>query len=172
LLIFPLLIQVLFVLFFLPYLRYLLGYWVEHVSFLILICYSVPIMKFIPELLCFCLSFSSVHRIPLTSSAILLRWSWIALVWAYPGSVIGKQCFQKILVLVFWVEESKQKTWMGWGRIAWGKGSHPFCQVREEKKKDRGLLVGCFYTTLNLEVGRQYGSFHSSQRRGADPDYP
>jgi hypothetical protein len=36
-----------------------------------------------------------------------------------------------------------------------GKGSDPFCQVREEKK-GQGLLVGHFYTILNLEVGRKY----------------
>jgi hypothetical protein len=34
------------------------------------------------------------------------------------GVVIGKRCFQKILVLAFWVEESKQNMCMGRGRIA------------------------------------------------------
>jgi hypothetical protein len=29
------------------------------------------------------------------------------------GSVISKWCFQKILVLVVQIEESKQNTWMG-----------------------------------------------------------
>jgi hypothetical protein len=31
----------------------------------------------------------------------------------YNASVIGKQCFQKFLVLAFQMEESKQNTWVG-----------------------------------------------------------
>jgi hypothetical protein len=55
------------------------------------------------------------------------------------------------LVLAFWVEKNQAEHWMGRGRIALLNGSHPFCQVREEKK-GCGLLIGRFYTTLNLEV--------------------
>jgi hypothetical protein len=36
------------------------------------------------------------------------------------------------------------------------EGSYQFCQVRVGKKKGQGLLVGHFYITLNLEMGRQY----------------
>jgi hypothetical protein len=95
------------------------------------------------------------------------------------GSAISKQSFQKILVLEFQMEESKKSMWMGQGRTALlKKGSHPLCQVREEKNKGRGLLVGHFYTTLKLEVGRQYvitcglGGEALEPRVGAIPNYP
>jgi hypothetical protein len=46
---------------------------------------------------------------------------------------------------------------MVWGRIALlREGESPILPGKKSKKKGRGLLVGCFYTTLNLEVGKQY----------------
>jgi hypothetical protein len=49
--------------------------------------------------------------------------------------------------------------------------------VREEEKKGWSVLIGHFYTTLNLEVGRKYviiwlegGALES--RGGAVPDNP
>jgi hypothetical protein len=47
----------------------------------------------------------------------------------------------------------KQNTWMGCDFI---EGGGVNCSAREEKKKKGwGVLVGYFYTTLNLEVERQ-----------------
>jgi hypothetical protein len=55
-----------------------------------------------------------------------------------------------------WKNLSRTRGWGEVEKLYWGKGSHPFCHVREGKKKAWVFLVGCFYTTLNLEVGRQY----------------
>jgi hypothetical protein len=56
------------------------------------------------------------------------------------------------------VEKSKQNTWMGWGRKALlREGQSPILPGEgREEGKGQGLLIGHLYTTLNLEVGRQY----------------
>jgi hypothetical protein len=48
---------------------------------------------------------------------------------------------------------------------------------KEKKKKGQDLLVGRFYITLNLEVGREYvicgpGGGGLESREGAVPDSP
>jgi hypothetical protein len=36
------------------------------------------------------------------------------------------------------------------------EGESPILRVRKGKKRGQDLLVGCFYTTSNLKVERQY----------------
>jgi hypothetical protein len=55
-----------------------------------------------------------------------------------------------------WKNLSRTRGWGEVEKLYWGKGSHPFCQVREGKKKGWGCLVGHFHITLNLEMGRDY----------------
>jgi hypothetical protein len=62
-------------------------------------------------------------------------------------NVIGKWCFQKILVLAFQMEESKQNTWMGWGRIAsLKKGESPVLPGKEIRRRAGKFLY-------HLELG-------------------
>jgi hypothetical protein len=44
----------------------------------------------------------------------------------------------------------------GWGRIALREGESPILPGEEREEEGQGLLVGHFYTTLNLKVRRQY----------------
>jgi hypothetical protein len=87
-------------------------------------------------------------------------------------SVISSRCFQKILVLVFQMEESKQNTRMAWGRIAllW-EGELPILTGEgREEEENWGLLVGCFYTTWIWRWGditSSPGSSHLWARGGA-----
>jgi hypothetical protein len=60
------------------------------------------------------------------------------------------------LVFVLQMEESKQKMWMRWGKIALLREGESPVLPGEGREEKRGLLVGRFYTILNLEVGRQY----------------
>jgi hypothetical protein len=99
--------------------------------------------------------------------------------------VIGKWCFQKILVLVLRMEESKQNTWMGWGRTALLREEESPSLPGEGRGEEEGpgSLGRSFLYDLELGDGETIhhhlapltcglGGGTLEPREGTVPDYP